>query len=93
MRLEVDWTRCDGHGLCALLLPEHLHADTDGYPIDAPCTPRRRCLPGARTPPRARLTTTTARDRVPRGNAAAMTGCGRHLGVGANGPGAADWRC
>ena len=33
MRLHVDWTRCDGHGLCALLLPEHLGIDADGYPI------------------------------------------------------------
>ena len=22
MRLHVDWTRCDGHGACAELLPE-----------------------------------------------------------------------
>lgn len=32
MRAEIDWTRCDGHGLCALLLPECIHADPDGYP-------------------------------------------------------------
>jgi ferredoxin len=33
MRIEVDWTRCDGHGLCALLLPENISSDGDGYPV------------------------------------------------------------
>ncbi|WP_296604205.1 ferredoxin [Nocardioides sp.] len=33
MRIEVDWTRCDGHGLCGLLLPENLANDTDGFPV------------------------------------------------------------
>ena len=33
MRVEVDWTRCDGHGLCALLLPENLGSDAEGYPV------------------------------------------------------------
>jgi ferredoxin len=33
MRLEVDWTRCDGHGLCGLLLPENLATDDDGFPL------------------------------------------------------------
>ncbi len=32
-RLEIDWTRCDGHGLCAALLPEAIRADDWGYPI------------------------------------------------------------
>ena len=32
-RLHVDWTRCDGHGLCADLLPEVLVRDEWGYPI------------------------------------------------------------
>ncbi|HEY1488702.1 MAG TPA: NADH-ubiquinone oxidoreductase-F iron-sulfur binding region domain-containing protein [Micromonosporaceae bacterium] len=31
-RLSVDWTRCDGHGLCAHLLPELIHLDGNGYP-------------------------------------------------------------
>jgi ferredoxin len=31
--LHVDWTRCDGHGLCAELLPELLQRDEWGYPI------------------------------------------------------------
>jgi len=32
-RLHVDWTRCDGHGSCAELLPELLSADPWGYPV------------------------------------------------------------
>ena len=33
MRIEIDWTRCDGHGLCARLLPERLAVDEWGFPI------------------------------------------------------------
>lgn len=33
MRVEVDWTRCDGHGLCALLLAENIGSDRAGYPV------------------------------------------------------------
>jgi ferredoxin len=32
-RLHVDWTRCDGHGLCAELLPEMLDRDEWGFPV------------------------------------------------------------
>ena len=32
-RLHVDWTRCDGRGLCTELLPELLGRDAWGYPI------------------------------------------------------------
>ncbi len=32
-RLHVDWTRCDGHGLCADLLPELITRDDWGYPV------------------------------------------------------------
>jgi ferredoxin len=32
-RLEVDWTRCHGHGLCAHLVPEIIHLDAQGYPV------------------------------------------------------------
>ncbi|MDJ0340169.1 NADH-ubiquinone oxidoreductase-F iron-sulfur binding region domain-containing protein [Streptomyces sp. H10-C2] len=31
-RLAVDWTLCQGHGLCAGLLPELVRLDGDGYP-------------------------------------------------------------
>lgn len=33
MKLEVDWTRCDGHGLCARLLSEQVSLDDWGFPI------------------------------------------------------------
>jgi ferredoxin len=33
MRLEIDWTLCDGHGLCARLLPERVHLDEHGFPV------------------------------------------------------------
>lgn len=32
-RLAVDWTRCDGHGLCHLLLPGRIAVDEWGFPI------------------------------------------------------------
>lgn len=31
-RLVVDWTRCQGHGLCVDILPEVVRLDADGYP-------------------------------------------------------------
>ena len=31
--LQIDWTRCDGHGLCAQLNPEKISLDDWGYPI------------------------------------------------------------
>ncbi|MDT4892750.1 MAG: ferredoxin [Pseudonocardiales bacterium] len=35
MRLEIDWTRCDGSGLCAELLAERITRDEWGYPLIA----------------------------------------------------------
>ena len=32
-RLRVDWVACDGHGLCATLLPELVDLDDWGYPL------------------------------------------------------------
>ncbi|GAA0617614.1 hypothetical protein GCM10010174_39550 [Kutzneria viridogrisea] len=32
-RLHIDWTACDGRGLCAELLPEVLATDPWGYPL------------------------------------------------------------
>lgn len=31
--IAVDWTACQGHGLCAELLPEHITLDEWGYPL------------------------------------------------------------
>ena len=33
MKIEIDWTRCDGHGPCSLLLAENLTADAAGFPL------------------------------------------------------------
>lgn len=33
LRLRLDPTVCEGHGLCADLLPEHITLDEWGYPI------------------------------------------------------------
>ncbi|MEV6928732.1 ferredoxin [Dactylosporangium sp. NPDC051485] len=37
-RLHVDWSRCDGHGLCADVAPDLIRLDGNGYPalLDAP---------------------------------------------------------
>jgi len=32
-RLHIDWTLCDGRGLCSELLPEILVRDDWGYPL------------------------------------------------------------
>jgi ferredoxin len=37
-QLQVDRIRCDGHGLCAELLPEWISLDDWGYPIVKPGT-------------------------------------------------------
>lgn len=32
-RLHIDWTRCDGRGLCVKLVPGLLSRDEWGYPL------------------------------------------------------------
>lgn len=32
-RIVVDWTRCDGHGLCSRLLAERVTLDEWGFPL------------------------------------------------------------
>jgi ferredoxin len=32
-RLRVDWSACDGQGLCAVWAPELVHRDEWGYPV------------------------------------------------------------
>ncbi|MCB5182807.1 NADH-quinone oxidoreductase subunit NuoF family protein [Streptomyces antimicrobicus] len=34
-RLVVDWTLCQGHGLCVDVLPDVVRLDADGYPAQA----------------------------------------------------------
>jgi ferredoxin len=31
--LSIDWTRCDGHGLCHVLLPDRIGLDEWGFPV------------------------------------------------------------
>ena len=33
LRVAIDWTRCDGHGLCSALLPDRWPLDEWGFPI------------------------------------------------------------
>jgi ferredoxin len=46
MRVEVDPIACDGHGLCAELLPELIALDEWGYPLiaDAEVPPELEAL-------------------------------------------------
>jgi NADH:ubiquinone oxidoreductase subunit F (NADH-binding)/ferredoxin len=32
-RLAVDWTRCQGHGLCGYIVPELVQLDSQGFPV------------------------------------------------------------
>lgn len=42
MRLHIDWTRCDGRGLCTELLPDMLARDKWGYPVATKIAPESR---------------------------------------------------
>jgi NADH:ubiquinone oxidoreductase subunit F (NADH-binding)/ferredoxin len=41
LRLSLNWTRCQGHGLCAHIVPELVQLDEQGYPVmlDMPVPP------------------------------------------------------
>lgn len=52
--LAVDMTRCDGHGICALVHPEGIRLDAWGFPIvDAAVLDDRRRWRAARRAARA----------------------------------------
>jgi ferredoxin len=40
VKLQIDWTRCDGHGLCAALLPSRVTRDEWGFPLISPAPVR-----------------------------------------------------
>ncbi len=40
--LHIDWTKCDGRGLCAELVPDLLGRDQWGYPIALKGSPSAR---------------------------------------------------
>jgi ferredoxin len=44
-QISIDRIRCDGHGLCAELLPEMIRLDDWGYPIIAPGSVPEALLP------------------------------------------------
>ena len=46
LTIRLDPIACDGHGLCAELLPEHIRLDDWGYPIigDGPVAPEQAAL-------------------------------------------------
>jgi len=46
LTIRLDPIACDGHGLCAELLPEHIRLDDWGYPIVArdPVAPENAAL-------------------------------------------------
>lgn len=43
LRLHIDWTACDGRGLCTELAPELLDRDEWGFPLAV--TPRGSDVP------------------------------------------------
>jgi ferredoxin len=45
MRMTIDRIKCDGHGLCAELLPELIRLDDWGYPIIAAAPIPERLAP------------------------------------------------
>jgi len=69
VRLQVDWIRCDGYGLCGDLLPDLIALDDWRYPILDPAPVDRKRLHDAQRavdccPVKAlRLESVTARTR------------------------------
>jgi len=47
-RVTVDWTRCDGHGLCAALSPDRFALDEWGFPIVRDPAVREQDVPDLR---------------------------------------------
>ena len=65
--LHIDRIKCDGHGLCAELLPEMIRLDEWGYPIIEPGPVPGELVPHARRAvdacPVLALRLLTSRDR------------------------------
>ncbi|MEV4347878.1 ferredoxin [Actinoplanes sp. NPDC049596] len=58
-RLHIDWTACDGRGLCAELVPELLTEDDWGFPM------ARDGNPQPAVPPQLEPSAQRAVDRCP----------------------------
>lgn len=52
-RVHIDWTRCDGRGLCTELLPRLLTRDDWGYPLPRDASREPRLPPSAMSAARA----------------------------------------
>lgn len=54
IRLVVDGSKCDGHGICALVMPERISLDTWGYAhVDTSALEEARLIARARRVVRA----------------------------------------
>ncbi|WGL51068.1 ferredoxin [Nocardioides sp. BP30] len=65
-RISIDWTRCDGHGLCSRLFGERIALDEWGFPLLDPRGVADTELAGARLAVRScpRLALMLETDRV-----------------------------
>ena len=68
-QLKIDWTRCDGHGLCVLVFPDAVASDEWGFPLIRRIVVNDADLPHARRavalcPSLALRLETTARSSV-----------------------------
>lgn len=67
--VAVDMIRCDGHGICAWLLPERISLDRWGYPVvdpePLPASSERRARRAANACPRKAIA--VSRVEVPAG--------------------------
>ncbi|CAN5743784.1 hypothetical protein BH09ACT7_BH09ACT7_56250 [soil metagenome] len=76
-RLHIDWTRCDGRGLCTELLPRLLTRDEWGYPLARdgsrePLVPEQTLTDARRAVSRCpRLALSLIKNTAPPGNVAA----------------------
>lgn len=68
-RLRVDWSLCDGQGLCALWAPELVQRDEWGFPVVTPGPLPAALLPQARDAVRScpRLAMAVLADRSSKG--------------------------
>jgi ferredoxin len=83
-RLRVNPITCEGHGLCAELLPELIRLDDWGYPIieQAEVPPELMTMRGARsTPARRWRCSWTGRGRSPSQRSDSRTGADGSEGV------------
>lgn len=66
--IEIDWTACTAHGMCAEILPERITLDDWGYPIidDRPIGPELEALARRAVATCPTVALRAARERAPR---------------------------